>query len=120
MKLEVSAKRMKSLTYSIIILLVLSGFLLGYFFYYIPHNTETVQKNGFLILKTIAGSIRDKNDGRLHFYENIYKNAENPKEVDSLLDDNNIEGVKYTAISKSNADDSQHFSIDKSNFVYSF
>ncbi|MGZ5191700.1 MAG: hypothetical protein ACXWCZ_11850, partial [Flavisolibacter sp.] len=120
MKLEVSPKRMKNLTYLIVILLVLSGFLLGYFFYYIPRNTETIQKNGFLILKTIADNIRDKHNGRLHFYKNIYTNAKEEKEISTLLEDNNIEGVHFEQTRIPKLEDSVHFDIDRGNLVYTF
>jgi hypothetical protein len=91
-----SARGKRSFTYSIIILLVISIFVLGYLFYFIPNNKKTVQDNGFLILRTIAANIKNATDSRSTFYGNLYKTsiAKPPEErkatIDTLLMENNV------------------------------
>ncbi len=91
-----SARGRRSFTYSIIILLVISIFVLGYLFYFIPFNKKTVQNNGFLILHTIAANIKNATDSRATFYGNLYNTslAKPPEErkatIDTLLSENNV------------------------------
>jgi hypothetical protein len=85
-----TAKRKKSLIYSLVILLVLATIVSGYFFYYVPANTKTLQGNGFLILESISANIKDKLEGHHNFYRNIYSNAKDKKMMEALLKENNI------------------------------
>lgn len=70
-----TAKTKRSFTYSAVILLVISIFIFTYWYYFIPNNRKTIHKNGFLILKTIAGNIEELADSRVSLYQNFYKNA---------------------------------------------
>ena len=70
-----SARGKRSFTYSFIILAVISIFVLGYLFYFIPNNKKTLQNNGFLILQTIATNIGNATEGRTTFYSNIFESA---------------------------------------------
>lgn len=90
MKPILSPQRKKSLTYSVFILLILGTFILGYFYYYIPKNKETLQKNGFVILKTIADNVQAKNSGRVNFYKNIFRNTPHIDSIQKLLDQNQV------------------------------
>jgi hypothetical protein len=95
-------KTKRSFTYSAVILLVISIFIITYWYYFIPNNRKTIHKNGFLILQTIAGNISDLSDTRLSLYRNFYRNAlsktnRNPHTeknretiIDSLLKDNKV------------------------------
>ncbi|HYJ38855.1 MAG TPA: hypothetical protein VEV87_09575, partial [Chitinophagaceae bacterium] len=91
-----SARGKRSFTYSIIILLVISIFVLGYLFYFVPYNKKNVQNNGFLILRTIAANIKNATEGRATFYGNLYKTAmrspveQREETIDRLLDQNNV------------------------------
>lgn len=82
---QFSPKLKKSITYTGFILLVLTVFLLGYFFYFIPKNRQTIHNNGFVILKTIIANIKNKTEGRKYLYSNFYKNVYN----DSFLNKKN-------------------------------
>ena len=70
-----SSRGKRSFTYSFIILAVISIFVLGYLFYFIPNNKKTLQNNGFLILQTIANNITNASNARVTFYTNIYESA---------------------------------------------
>ena len=70
-----TAKTKRSFTYSAVILLVISSFILTYWYYFIPNNRKTINKNGFLILKTIADNIEDLANSRVSLYQNFYKNS---------------------------------------------
>jgi hypothetical protein len=70
-----TAKTKRSFTYSAVVLLVISIFILTYWYYFIPNNRKTIHKNGFLILKTIADNIEDLAESRVSLYQNFYKNA---------------------------------------------
>lgn len=97
-----TAKTKRSFTYSAVILLVISIFILTYWYYFIPNNRKTIHKNGFLILQTIAGNINDLSDTRKSLYKNFYLNAlsktkRNPQLeakrefiIDTLLKDNKL------------------------------
>ncbi len=92
-----SARGKRSFTYSFIILAVISIFVLGYLFYFIPNNKKTVQNNGFLILQTIATNISNATDGRVTFYANIFESAiertgnVREKAIDTLLRENKVD-----------------------------
>lgn len=97
-----TAKTKRSFTYSAVILLVISIFILTYWYYYVPNNRKTIHKNGFLILKTIANNIEGLANSRVWLFKNFYKNAhskdniENPREekekiLQSLLYESKID-----------------------------
>ena len=90
MRASLSPKSKKSLAYSIFIIIVLSAFALGYMFYYMPNNKEALHRNGFLILKTISENLQSKNNARIKFYENIFKNEMNIDSIRARLDENKI------------------------------
>lgn len=101
-----TAKTKRSFTYSAVILLVISIFILTYWYYFIPSNRKTIHKNGFLILQTIAGNINDLSSIRKSLFSNFYENAlsktnRNPQLttkresiIDSLLKDNKLLNAK--------------------------
>ena len=68
-----TAKAKRSFTYSVVILLVISTFILTYWYYFVPNNRKTIHKNGFLILQTIAGNIGELSDSRRYLYKSYYK-----------------------------------------------
>lgn len=99
-----TAKARKSLTYSIIILLIISLSLLSYFYYFIPANRKTIHKNGFLILQTIAANITESINSRMTLDTNFYNNAvsknnaldegarkQRQQTITALLKENNID-----------------------------
>ena len=92
-----TSKGKRSFTYSIIILGVISIFVLGYLFYFIPNNKKTLQNNGFLILQTIATNISNATDGRATFYANIFESAlerddnVRAQAIDTLLRENKVD-----------------------------
>lgn len=91
-------RRTKALTYSFFILLVLGVFLLGYFYYYLPTNRQRIHKEGFGVLRTIAGNIADKNTDRRNLYKNFISETQRQRPaapnnyVQELLRKNNVEG----------------------------
>ncbi len=105
-----SFRRPKSLTYSFFILLVLGVFLLGYFYHYIPANKQTIHKDGFLILQTIAGNIIGKSANRQSLYSNFVDDARRKHGVpddtelfvhlDSILQEHHID-AQYVDATKS-------------------
>jgi len=87
-----SSKGKRSFTYSIIILFILGIFASGYIFYFMPHNRETIHKNGFLILQAISTNVENAAKSRVTFYTNLIKNSNGEKEtIDTLIKKNNIE-----------------------------
>ena len=71
--LSLTSRGKRSLTYSIIILLVLGIFASGYLLYFIPHNRAIIHKNGFQILKTISSSIENATAERVLPVNNLYR-----------------------------------------------
>jgi hypothetical protein len=90
MSTKASQKLKKTVSYSVVILFILTTFLAGYFFYFIPKNKQIIHNNGFLILKTISENIKVKSEQRLNLYQNFYKEA-NDKNVGKIGVDSIIE-----------------------------
>lgn len=101
-----TAKTKRSFTYSAVILLVISIFILTYWYYFIPNNRKTIHKNGFLILKTIAHNIEERVNSRVSLYQNFYKNSQTVEDtqdeqeqkakekiIQSLLQENKIDAT---------------------------
>jgi hypothetical protein len=130
-----SVKSKKSLTYSVFILLVLGVFVAGYYYYFIPKNTQALHKNGFLILKTITENVQGKIAGHLNLYRNIFNNARGSNAVTGFLKKNSIDAAFEYAATGNDSPDEQaageknisatndslivNFTIDNSNFIYS-
>lgn len=97
MRISLFSKPKRSLTFSIVILLILSIFLSGYFYYFIPLNKDAIQKNGFLILQTIATNIKEKSSSHLTLFQNFYVNTKNYKgkidTIEKLLKQNEVEAT---------------------------
>ena len=87
------AKNRLTLTLPIIILIAV--FFIGYYFYYIPTNKETVHKNGFLILQNIKASILEKNNDYQNLYKNYFDKSLMSNNLQHLLDTNNVEGKVF-------------------------
>lgn len=132
MKLSASFSQTKALAYSSFILLVLGAFLLGYFYYYLPTNKQTVQKDGFLTLRTIADNITDKNTDRQNLYKNVISEARQQEPgkrqayVDTLLSQNNVDAsaryirnaVNQPGVEAGEEPTPAQLSIRGENFVY--
>ena len=92
-----SARGKRSFTYSFIILIVISIFVLGYLFHFIPQNKRTVENNAFLILQIISENIKKAVDARATFYTNNYNKvkelpeAERKSTIEELIKANNID-----------------------------
>jgi len=127
-----SAKTKRSFTYSAVILLVISIFILTYWYHFIPNNRKTIHKNGFLILKTIADNIQDLADSRVSLFQNYYKNSlsvndsQDKKEKDAkeniirgLLKDNNIDATVDLNEVKVKPKDSVEIRIENAKLVIS-
>jgi hypothetical protein len=93
MKFSISPSLKRSLGYSALTLCVLVVFLLGYFYYFIPINRESLHRNGFLILRGIAENIQYRNASHLNLFANFYKNTSNQDTVRKFLEQNNIQAT---------------------------
>jgi hypothetical protein len=86
------SRQWRYLTWSIFILLISGIFIFGYFYHFIPRNRDATNKNGFIILHTIATSIQGKSSNHLKLFNNFHTTAENDSLIKRLFDLNNIDG----------------------------
>ena len=85
---KLSPKQKKSFTYSFFILAVISVFFLGYFYYFIPKNEDTIHRNGFIILKSIASNVTGKQESHMNRFTNLFKNGVDSSDMMELLKEN--------------------------------
>jgi hypothetical protein len=90
MNLPFFFRQRRYLTWSVLILLISGIFISGYFYYFIPRNRDATNKNGFIILHTIAASIEGKSSSHLKLFNNFHTTAENDSLIKSLLGKNNL------------------------------
>src|SRR6476620_40206 len=67
----------RSWGFAIAVLLLMGVFFLGYFFYYIPFNRQSLQKDAFLTLQNISQQF----NGRIEDRKVLFKNYLDPRKV---------------------------------------
>ncbi|MDB5286073.1 MAG: hypothetical protein JWR05_1022, partial [Mucilaginibacter sp.] len=93
MNIPFFSRRRRYLTWSILILAISGIFISGYFYYFIPRNKDATNKNGFIILHTIAASIEGKSSNHLKLFDNFHTTTENDTLIKNLFVLNNIVGT---------------------------
>ena len=135
---KLTPKGKRSFTYSTIIVFILVVFALGYLFYFIPHNKATLQKNGFIILRTISANFDSAVAGRINLFSNFVHSSDSTKQsrkhtqpdtntIKRLLYENGVHGSVQVLTSKDPAakafditDNSLTIEIDQGNRVFRF
>lgn len=110
-------RQRRYLTWSLLILLISGIFIFGYFYYFIPRNRDATNKNGFIILHTIAANIQDKSLSHLKLFNNFHAAAEKNTLAKSLFEkdtliknlfiSNNIDATVSSHLSGESTEDKQ-------------
>lgn len=66
----------RKFTFSIAIVVLLSVFFVGYYFYFIPMNQADLHKDGFLILGNIRSNLEDRNADLQQLFTTYYAGSE--------------------------------------------
>ncbi|HSB92240.1 MAG TPA: hypothetical protein VLC28_03945, partial [Flavitalea sp.] len=74
----------RSLGFAIAVLMLMGVFFLGYYFYYIPFNRQSLQKDAFLTLENISRNFESKIEDRKVLYRNYMLKEIGRANTDSL------------------------------------
>ena len=136
---KLTPKGKRSFTYSTIIVFILVVFALGYLFYFIPRNKSTLQKNGFIILRTISANFDSAVAARINLFGNFVRSPNSTRRsneatqsrtntIKRLLDENEINGsILIRHASKDSVakafditDDSLTIEVEQGNNIFRF